>query len=263
MPTPLHLSLLHRHQKRHGLLGSPQENYFQFLLALKIKLTRQGVQEPVSVSYPHSFLLYTIHYYEHLHSMFLQRKIFFSDLTSDKSRKLFRKFVTKWNDGDLPKVTYTMHDSLVSNIKHVSNTTKDNYPVVLTRALISGRCVVSHTYVCTHVCTFVGACVRAHIPVCVCTCVCLFVHAFVSVCVMTGITMKVLILFQLSNVDKIELGSVADSVSSWTSGKSSSEQFSPPPQPSKSRPIIGPTMIGPLPVSTYSIHYMCLLFHST
>lgn len=73
-----------------------------------------------------------------------------------------------------------------------------------------------------------------------------------------------LILFQLSNVDKMELGSVADSVSSWTSGKSSSEQFSPPPQPDKSRPIgptmIGPAMIGPLPVRIFM--YTCMVYYA-
>ena len=53
------------------------------------------------------------------------------------------------------------------------------------------------------------------------------------------------ILHQLSNVDNLELGSVSDSVTSWTSGKSASEQFSPPPQASKSKPMIGPAMIGP------------------
>ena len=47
-------------------------------------------------------------------------------------------------------------------------------------------------------------------------------------------------------MDSVELGSVSDSVTSWTSGKSASEQFSPPPQTSKSKPIIGPEMIGPV-----------------
>jgi len=64
------------------------------------------------------------------------------------------------------------------------------------------------------------------------------------------------IFHQLSNVDSLELGSVSDSVTSWTSGKSASEQFSPPPQASKSKPMIGPAMIGPvgpLPVSSATI----------
>ena len=152
--------------------------------------------------------------------------------------------------------------------------------MLLTRVLINGRCVVSH--VCAHKCVCVCVTVRVCMHMlclcvcaycvlscvflsrysCVCVCVCALcvcacirvcVYVYACMCVMTGITMKVLILFQLSNVDKIELGSVTDSVSSWTSGKSSSEQFSPPPQPSKSKPI-GPTMIGPLPVFTYNIH---------
>ena len=33
-----------------------------------------------------------------------QRGIFFSELTSEQSRKLFKKFVNKWNKGLLKKV---------------------------------------------------------------------------------------------------------------------------------------------------------------
>lgn len=33
-----------------------------------------------------------------------QRRVFFSDLTSEQSRRLFKKFVSRWNSGRLKKV---------------------------------------------------------------------------------------------------------------------------------------------------------------
>jgi len=88
--------------------------------------------------------------------------------------------------------------------------------------------------------------------VCVCVCVC--------ACARAGCMFGGVILHQLSNVDSLELGSVSDSVTSWTSGKSASEQFSPPPQISKNKPMIGP--VGPKPVrsaATLIIHNKILL----
>lgn len=43
-------------------------------------------------------------------TLYFQRETFFSELTSEESRSLFRKFVTKWNKGLLDKVC--VHDTL-------------------------------------------------------------------------------------------------------------------------------------------------------
>ena len=39
-----------------------------------------------------------------------QRGVFFSDLTSEQSRKLFKKFVHKWNSGLLKKVSHSCRE---------------------------------------------------------------------------------------------------------------------------------------------------------
>ena len=40
-----------------------------------------------------------------LHLSWLQRGLFFSDLSSEESRKLFKKFVSKWNSQSLDRVS--------------------------------------------------------------------------------------------------------------------------------------------------------------
>ena len=48
-----------------------------------------------------------------------QRGIFFSELTSEQSRKLFKKFVNKWNKGLLKKVRLS-----IDLIEELSSVTK-------------------------------------------------------------------------------------------------------------------------------------------
>ena len=49
-------------------------------------------------------ILYFVEAYMECFLSPFQRGVYFSDLTSEESRKLFRKFLVKWNKGVLGKV---------------------------------------------------------------------------------------------------------------------------------------------------------------